>query len=73
MVWRLTGKRMLNSTEKKRILVLGIGNILWADEGFGVRAVEEFHRSYSVDDTSPFSMAAPRGSTSLVFLRGPTA
>lgn len=29
-----------------RILVLGIGNILWADEGFGVRAVEAFHRAY---------------------------
>lgn len=28
-----------------KILVLGIGNILWADEGFGVRAVELFdHR-----------------------------
>jgi hydrogenase maturation protease len=24
----------------KRILVLGIGNILWADEGFGVRCIE---------------------------------
>lgn len=33
-----------------RVLVLGIGNILWADEGFGVRAVEEFHRHYSVPD-----------------------
>jgi hydrogenase maturation protease len=22
------------------VLVLGIGNVLWADEGFGVRAVE---------------------------------
>lgn len=33
-----------------RILVLGIGNILWADEGFGVRAVEEFHRRYVVPD-----------------------
>lgn len=33
-----------------RILVLGIGNILWADEGFGVRAVEEFHRRYAVPD-----------------------
>jgi hydrogenase maturation protease len=28
------------------ILVLGIGNILWADEGFGVRAAEALHRSY---------------------------
>jgi len=30
-----------------RVLILGIGNILWADEGFGVRAVEEFHRRYA--------------------------
>ena len=28
------------SAASPRILVLGIGNILWADEGFGVRAVE---------------------------------
>ncbi|BAR56171.1 Ni,Fe-hydrogenase maturation factor [Bradyrhizobium diazoefficiens] len=54
---------MLNSTEKKRILVLGIGDILWADEGFG--AVEEFHRRYAVDDNVTVPMAAPRGSTSL--------
>jgi hydrogenase maturation protease len=27
-------------------LILGIGNLLWADEGFGVRAVEELHRLY---------------------------
>lgn len=27
-------------------LVLGLGNILWADEGFGVRAVEAFHATY---------------------------
>jgi len=37
-------------TNTRRILVLGIGNILWADEGFGVRAVEEFHRRYVVSD-----------------------
>jgi hydrogenase maturation protease len=29
------------------VLVLGIGNILWADEGFGVRAVEALHAAYS--------------------------
>jgi hydrogenase maturation protease len=28
------------------MLVLGIGNLLWADEGFGVRAVEALHRRY---------------------------
>jgi hydrogenase maturation protease len=35
---------------ERRVLVLGIGNILWADEGFGVRVVEEFHRRYVVPD-----------------------
>lgn len=29
-----------------RVLILGIGNLLWADEGFGVRAVEALNRSY---------------------------
>jgi len=28
-------------------LVLGIGNVLWADEGFGVRAVEALHAAYA--------------------------
>jgi hydrogenase maturation protease len=31
----------------RRVLVLGIGNILWGDEAFGVRAVETFHRGYA--------------------------
>ncbi len=35
---------------KPKVLVLGIGNILWADEGFGVRAVEAFHQAYKVAD-----------------------
>lgn len=35
---------------KNQILVLGIGNLLWADEGFGVRAVEEFDRRYDCGD-----------------------
>ncbi len=28
------------------VLVLGIGNVLWADEGFGVRAVEALNEAY---------------------------
>ena len=32
------------------VLVLGIGNLLWADEGFGVRAVEDLHRHYDFTD-----------------------
>lgn len=40
----------MDEVGRNRILVLGIGNILWADEGFGVRVVEEFHRRYTVPD-----------------------
>lgn len=35
---------------QNEVLVLGIGNILYADEGFGPRAVEHFHRTYSPRD-----------------------
>lgn len=34
----------------RRVLILGIGNILWGDEGFGVRAVEAFHRRYALPE-----------------------
>ncbi|WP_417263255.1 HyaD/HybD family hydrogenase maturation endopeptidase [Celeribacter sp.] len=30
-----------------KVLVLGIGNVLWADEGFGVRCVETLAESYA--------------------------
>jgi len=32
------------------ILLLGIGNVLWADEGFGVRVVEHLQKSYRFPD-----------------------
>jgi hydrogenase maturation protease len=41
---------MTGAGSSPKVLVLGIGNILWADEGFGVRVVEEFHRRYAVPD-----------------------
>ena len=31
---------------RDNILLLGIGNLLCADEGFGVRAVQELHRQW---------------------------
>lgn len=31
---------------EKRILILGIGNLLWADEGFGVRCVEALNSDW---------------------------
>jgi hydrogenase maturation protease len=33
--------------ERTEVLVLGIGNLLWADEGFGVRAVEALHAAFA--------------------------
>lgn len=35
-----------NPSAAPRILVLGIGNLLWADEGFGVRCVEALSRAW---------------------------
>ena len=33
------------------VLVLGIGNLLWADEGFGVRAVEQLHAGHALPES----------------------
>ncbi|TCJ88386.1 HyaD/HybD family hydrogenase maturation endopeptidase [Cocleimonas flava] len=34
----------------KKTLILGIGNVLWADEGFGVRCVEAINRKYEFSE-----------------------
>lgn len=36
--------------EKRRILVLGVGNILYTDEGVGVRCVEKLENEYEFSD-----------------------
>ena len=45
-------------------LILGIGNLLWADEGFGVRCVEALHERY----TFPDSVCVMDGGTQGIFL-----
>ncbi len=35
---------------KDEALILGIGNILWADEGFGIRAVEALHARFEMPE-----------------------
>ena len=35
---------------KDEALILGIGNILWADEGFGIRVVEALHSQFEVPE-----------------------
>lgn len=36
--------------DRPEVLVLGIGNLLWADEGFGVRAVEALNEQYQLPE-----------------------
>lgn len=36
--------------EQRRILVLGVGNILYTDEGVGVRCMEKLEREYEFSD-----------------------
>lgn len=36
--------------ERPHILLLGIGNLLWADEGFGVRVIEQLQKNYRFPD-----------------------
>ncbi len=50
--------------ERLRVLVLGIGNLLWADEGFGVRAVEAAHRLYAF----PANVSLVDGGTQGIYL-----
>lgn len=38
------------TASEPRVLALGIGNLLWADEGFGVRAVERMHALHAFPD-----------------------
>jgi len=44
---------------QRRIVVLGVGNLLWADEGFGVRCVEALGDAYDV----PSDVAVMDGGT----------
>jgi hydrogenase maturation protease len=46
------------------VLVLGIGNLLWADEGFGVRAVEALHQRFEL----PAGVSAVDGGTQGIYL-----
>jgi hydrogenase maturation protease len=54
---------------RREALVLGIGNVLWADEGFGVRAVEALHAAYAF----PEGVAVMDGGTLGLALYEPVA
>ena len=39
-----------DQTPQPKITVLGIGNILLSDEGFGVRVIEKLYQEYDFPD-----------------------
>ena len=46
------------------VVILGIGNVLWADEGFGVRAVEHLHQHWAL----PENVRVVEGGTQGIYL-----
>lgn len=54
------------------ITVMGIGNILLQDEGFGVRVIEELQRRYSFPDTVQVLDGGTLGMDLLRFITGTT-
>lgn len=51
-----------------RVLILGIGNVLWADEGFGVRCVEVMAETHALPDTVRLLDGGTQGLYLLPFL-----
>ena len=50
------------------ITVLGIGNVLWADEGFGVRCVEALQQRWAFDETQGAPVQLVDGGTQGLYL-----
>ena len=51
-----------------QVFLLGIGNVLWADEGFGVRCVEEMARNWAFPDNVKLLDGGTQGLYLLPFL-----
>ena len=61
---------MLDPGSELRTLVLGIGNLLWADEGFGVRAIEALNARYRFPNHVQLMDGAPRDCSSYHMCKG---
>jgi hydrogenase maturation protease len=51
-------------------LILGIGNLLWADEGFGIRAVEALNANYQFPENVRIMDGGTQGMFLLPYVRG---
>lgn len=59
---------MLNRPDAEQIIVLGLGNILYGDEGFGVRAAERLHDRHMFPETVEIVDAGTLGHALLPFV-----
>ena len=55
-----------------RTLILGIGNLLWADEGFGIRAAEALNAAYEFPEDVRIMDGGTQGMFLLPYVRGAT-
>ena len=69
----MDGTRDGNGRGAPRILVLGIGNILWADEGFGVRTVERLAAEWRFPDNVTLMDGGTQGLYLLPYLENADA
>lgn len=60
----MTSGRRARDGEHWHTLILGIGNVLWADEGFGIRVAEALNRDYVL----PEEVRLMDGGTQGIFL-----
>jgi hydrogenase maturation protease len=44
------GRTRQRHMSDRQIIILGLGNLLWADEGFGVRAAEALYAGYAIPE-----------------------
>ena len=56
----------------ERIIVLGLGNILYGDEGFGVRVAERLYSRYAFPDNVEIVDAGTQGHPLLAFVERAT-
>ncbi len=56
----------------ERIVVLGLGNILYGDEGFGVRVAERLYSRYAFPDNVEIVDAGTQGHPLLAFVERAT-
>ncbi|MCT2540864.1 HyaD/HybD family hydrogenase maturation endopeptidase [Sedimentimonas flavescens] len=56
------------ASQPEKVLILGIGNVLWADEGFGVRCVETMAQSHALPEDVRIMDGGTQGLYLLPFL-----